>query len=86
MATPTINDLVLPRGTLLVDPDGDSTSTTGVIFLRSIEGCGHFKGSSNPIVESDHILFVNSLATPVIVDGTTYVAMHESAVIGLIPE
>ena len=86
MATPTINNLVLPRGTLLVDPDGDSTSTTGVIFLRSTEGGGHFRGSATPSIETDHILFVNSLATPVIVNGTTYVAIHESAVVGLIPE
>ena len=34
----------------------------------------------------DHVLFIKEMATPVEVDGIEYMAMHETAVVGLIPD
>ena len=85
MATPVHNDLLLPLGTILVLVDGGS-ETTGTIFRRSAMGGGHFKASTDPIIESDHILFVVDMATEVEVDGVEYMAMGSDAVVGIIPE
>ncbi len=83
MATPIINDLVLPNNRILVLPDGE---TIGTIFRRSAQGGGKFKGSADPEIVSTHVLFVKENAAEVIVDGVEYLAMHQDNVVGLIPE
>lgn len=89
MATPTIDNLLLPINVILVLPDEGDKPTTGVIFRRSLRGGGRFQGENgtypNPIIESDHILFVREITTEVIVDEVEYLAMHENAVVGIIP-
>jgi len=84
MATPVINDLALPSSRILVLLDEDS-ETTGIIFRRSAQGGGFFKGSSDPEIESNHILFNKEMATPVEIDDIEYMAMHVNAVVGVIP-
>lgn len=87
MATPVINNLVLPNNRILVLPDGPAgSSTTGVIFRRSAQGGGHFKASADPEIASNHILYSRDMATMVEIDEVEYVAMQENAVVGLIPE
>lgn len=87
MATPVHNDLVLPLGRVLVLPDGPAgSSTTGVVFRRSAQGGGRFKASSDPEITSNHLLYARDMATVVEIDGIEYMAMHEHAVVGLIPE
>jgi len=85
MATPICNDLVLPTGRILVLLD-EGSETTGVIHRRSAQGGGVFKGSVDPVIESSHVLFVKEMATKVEIDDVEYSAMHEAAVVGLIPE
>ncbi len=85
MATPIINDLVLPGSRILVLLDTGSEST-GVIFQRSAQGGGFFKGGSDPEIESDNVLFCKEMAVPVEIDDVEYLAMHVNAVVGLIPE
>lgn len=85
MATPIINELALPSSRILVLPDEQSEST-GVIFRRSALGGGFFKGSSDPEISSDHVLFIKEIATPVEIDEVEYLAMHVNAVVGIIPE
>jgi co-chaperonin GroES (HSP10) len=88
MATPIIDNLLLPNIRILVLPDEGETPSTGTIYRRSEMGGGHFVGSvpgRNPIVESDHILFVREMATEVEIDGIEYMVMHEHAVVGVIP-
>ena len=84
MATPIINDLALPSSRILVLLD-EGSITTGVIFRRSAQGGGFFKGSSDPEIESNHVLFNKEMATPVEIDGIEYWAMHVNAVVGIIP-
>ncbi len=85
MASPIINDLVLPRGTILVRPDSPDASI-GIITHRSIEGGGHFKGSANPLIESNHILYVKEMVAEVVINDIDYLSMYEGAVVGIIPE
>ena len=86
MATPIINNLVLPSNRILVLPDGAAgSSSTGTIFRRSAQGGGFFKGSSDPEIESDHILFCKEMSVPVEIDDVEYLAMHVNAVVGIIP-
>ncbi len=85
MATPIINNLVLSSSRILVLPDVDS-DTTGVIFRRSTQGGGFFKGGSDPEITSDHVLFIKEMATAVEIDEVEYLAMHANAVVGIIPE
>ena len=84
MATPVVNNLVLPGNRILVLLDGGS-ETTGIIFQVSSRGGGQFVGSFNPEAESTHILFVKEMATPVEIDDIEYMAMHVNAVVGVIP-
>ena len=88
MATPIINDLVLPDHRIFVLLDADS-QTTGTIVGRSPAGGGIFKVAFGGVGGSDrtydHVLFIKEMATPVEVDGIEYMAMHQSAVVGLIP-
>lgn len=86
MATPIINDLVLPRDRILVLPDGAAgSSTTGTIFRKSAQGGGNFKGSSDPEIISDLVLYARDMATVVEIDSVEYMAMHVTAVVGIIP-
>jgi len=84
MATPVHNDLTLPSNRILVLLDEESEST-GTIFRRSSQGGGHFIGSYNPVVASDHVLFVPEMSTCVEIDGEEYQAMHVDAIVGVIP-
>jgi len=86
MATPIINNLALPEYRILVLLDEDS-QTTGTITHRSIMGGGYFKVYSTIGIseEYDHVLFAKEMATEVEVDGIEYMAMHEDAIVGLIP-
>ena len=84
MATPIINDLALPSNRILVLLD-EQSEATGIIFRKSAQGGGTFKGSSDPEITSDHILFVPEMSTVVEVDGQEYQAMHANAVVGIIP-
>jgi len=88
MATPIINDLVLPDGRILVLPDANSR-TTGTIVQRSPMGGGVFKVTHGGVGGSDrtydHVLFVKEVATPVEIDSVEYMAMHVNAVVGVIP-
>ena len=53
-------------------------------------GGGYFQGDAganlSPTVVSARVLFVREMATEVEVDGVEYMAMHQSAVVGLSPE
>lgn len=91
MAAPVINNLLLPGRRILVSPDGPDPeeATTGVIYRRSSKGGGHFTGQpagEAVSVSSGHVLFVREMTTEVVVGGTEYLAMHENAVVGLVPE
>lgn len=89
MAAPVIDDLLLPINTVLVLPDAVD-ATTGVVTKRSSEGGGHFRtvanGNSGPIQEYSHILYVKEMSTEVNIESVEYLVMHESAVVGLIPD
>ncbi len=90
MAAPTINNIVLPNGTILVTPDGPDPdeATTGVIFKHSEMGGARFhdqNGGAGTPAENTHILFVKEMTTEVIVDSVEYLSMHESAIVGIIP-
>ena len=89
MATPVIDNLLLPVRCILVLPD-DGSETTGTIFKTSGMGGGVF---ISPLIQMQeapiphrHILFVKEMSTEVEVDGVEYLAMHETAVVGLIPD
>jgi len=84
MATPIINNIVLPSSRILVLLDVGS-ETTGVISRVSSQGGGCFMGSYNPGVESAHVLFAKEMGSPVEIDDVEYVAMHANAVVGVIP-
>ena len=87
MAIPVINDLALPSSRILVLPDvGQDPDRIGTVVLRSAQGGGFFKGSSDPEIESAHVLFAREMASPVMVDGVKHYAMHRNAVVGIIPE
>ncbi len=89
MAAPVINDLILPRNSVLVLPDPGELPTTGVIVRRSSEGGGKFESSNRtdgPLISYDHVLFVREMTTEVDVDGVEYLAMNQNAVVGLIPD
>ena len=88
MAAPIIDNLLLPVKCILVLPD-DGSETTGTIFKTSAMGGGIF---ISPLVQMQevpathhHVLFVKEMSTEVNVNGIEYLAMHESAVVGLIP-
>ena len=92
MATPIIDNLLLPRGSLLVLPDVDDKPTTGVIERVSEAEPGRAKffasaggTSAHPTDVGTHVLFLREMATEVEVDGVEYMAMHVNAVVGLIP-
>lgn len=82
MATPVINNLVLPVGRVLVIPDDPDPeeATTGIVFACSAQGSSAFGAVGS------HILFVKEMTTEVVVNGEEYLAMHEEAIVGLIPE
>jgi len=84
MATPIINNLVLPGSRILVLLDVGS-ETTGVISRVSSQGGGRFMGSYSPGAESTHVLFAKEMGSPVEIDDVEYVAMHDNAVVGVIP-
>ena len=84
MATPIINNLVLPGNRVLVLLDVGS-ETTGTISQVSSRGGGQFVGSFNPEAGSAHILFAKEMGSPVEIDDVEYVAMHVNAVVGVIP-
>lgn len=88
MAIPVINNLVLPNNTIIVLLDEDS-QTTGTVVERSPMGGGRFRAITGGVggsdLEYDHVLFAKEMATEVEVDGVEYLAMHQSAVVGLIP-
>ena len=90
MATPIINNLKLPDGRILVLPDEGDQTSTGAISQRSPSGGGHFRVGSGtglgPEQEYAHILFCREMATEVEVDDVGYLAMHQNAVVGLIPD
>jgi len=84
MATPVIKNLRLLDNTILVLPDSPGANvTTGLVkFHRSMGGTS----LSVLINEAEqHVLFVNSMATEVVVGGVTYWAMPHMAVVGFIP-
>lgn len=89
MATPIINNLVLPHNCILVELDADS-QTTGTIIRRSMMGGGQFKAvsdnGSGPEISYDHVLFCKELATEIEIEGLEYLVMHQSSVVGLIPD
>ena len=89
MASPIINNLVLPDGRVLVLLDEDS-QTTGMIAKRSPSGGGKFRvafgGVGGSDREYDHVLFLKEMATEVIIDDVEYMAMHQNAVVGLISD
>ena len=90
MTTPEIDNLLLPDNRILVLPDEGDKPTTGTICYRSTMGGGHFRvGAGNGLgveVEYDHVLFVREMTSEVEVNEVEYLAMHESAVVGLIPD
>ena len=84
MATPVIKNLRLLDNTILVLPDthGAKETTGFVKFRRSRDGTS----LSVHLNEAEqHVLFVNSMATEVVVNGVTYWAMPYMAVVGFIP-
>lgn len=89
MATPVIDNLLLPIECILVLPDVGS-ETTGMIVRKSSMGGGVFNSvliqSQQIPSQHTHILFVKEMATEVQVDGIEYLAMHEHVVVGLIPD
>ena len=88
MATPEIDNLALPTGVILVLPDS-AGSSTGMIFRKSPMGSGPFQSMTGELgghIESNHVLFVEKMATEVKIDGVKYQAMNWRAVVGLIPE
>lgn len=89
MAVPVIDNLLLPVKCILVLPD-EGSETVGVIVKASEMGGGRFnsvfvQAQSMPTLHT-HILFIKEMATEVNVDGIEYLAMHECAVVGLIPD
>ena len=89
MASPIIDNLVLPDGRILVLPDEES-ETTGNITLRSSMGGGRFIVSSGGVggveVEYSHILFTKEGCAEVKIDNVDYLVMHQANVVGLIPD
>ena len=87
MAAPTINNIILPKRTVLVLEDAPG-ETTGTIFRHSEMGGARFhdqNGGAGAPAENTHILFVREKVTEVIVDGVEYLAMHKNAIVGIIP-
>lgn len=85
----TIDNLVLPKNTILVLPDEGDKPTTGTIFRHSEMGGARFHDADASIggpTENTHVLFVKEMTTDVKIDGVDYLAMHENAVVGLIPD
>ena len=82
MAAPVINNIALPVSRVLITPDGPDPeeATTGIVFRNSAQGSSSFSSVGS------HILFVKEMSTEVVVDSEEYLAMHESAIVGLIPE
>ena len=89
MATPIIDNLLLPNNRILISPDEGETPSTGTIYRRSEMGGGHFVVSvpgRNPVVEGERVLFVREMATEVEINGIEYMAMCQDAIVGIIPE
>jgi len=87
MAAPTINNIILPKRTVLVLEDAPG-ETTGTIFRHSEMGGARFHDQNGGVgapAENTHILFVREKVTEVIVDGVEYLAMHKNAIVGIIP-
>jgi len=88
MASPIIDNLVLPDGRILVLPDEES-ETTGNIILRSPMGGGRFIVSSGGVggveAEYSHALFTKEGCTEVTINDVNYLVMHQDNVVGLIP-
>lgn len=87
MATPVINNLLLPNHRVLVLPD-ETGATTGTI--EQVADLGSVKLDTKGTYEyptdvGRRILFIREMATEVEVNGVEYLAMHEDAVVGLIP-
>lgn len=89
MATPVINELLLPDNRILVLPDPGENPTTGTIFQRSTMGGGRFLvGSGGGLggeSEYNKVLFIREMTTEVEIDGVEYLAMSADAIVGLIP-
>jgi len=89
MAAPVIDNLLLPVRCILVLPDAPDGST-GTICRRSSMGGGIFNSiliqSQEAPFPHTHILYVKEMSTEVEVDEIEYLAMHETAVVGLIPD
>ncbi len=89
MPTLVINNLLLPENVVLVLPDEGEMPTTGIIKRWSEQGGGRFESAaatSGKSIFYDHILFVREMTTEVEIDNVEYLAMHEDAVVGLIPD
>lgn len=92
MATPIINNMLLPGGRILVLPDEGDKPSTGIVVRRSMRGGGIFKSSPSghvptpPPEESDHVVFVREMAVEVEIDGINYLAMAQESVVGIIPD
>lgn len=82
MAAPVINNIALPVSRVLVTPDGPDPeeATTGIVFRNSAQGSSSFGAVGS------HVLYVREMTTEVVVDSVEYLAMHESAIVGIIPE
>ena len=86
MATPVIDNIVLPNDRILVLPDEGDQPSTGTIYQRPVSGGRFWVGSGGLGSQYNHILFVREMAAQVEINGTEYLAMHTSAVVGLIPD
>ena len=70
-------------------PDEGEKPTTGRIFQHSTMGGARFhdqNGGTGVPAENTHVLFVREMTTEVEVDEVEYLAMHEHAIVGLIPD
>ena len=91
MATPVIDNLILPVNRCLVLADEDS-KTTGVIFRKSAQGFFRLEQGQalideqqSPAVPYDHVLFIKEGAVEVEINGVEYLCMHQSNIVGVIP-
>ncbi len=76
-------------------PD-EGSEVTGVIFLRSAQGfCRIEEGQPAPenpedpqlpAIPYDHILFIKEGAVEVEISGVAYLCMHQSNIVGAIPD
>jgi len=94
MATPIIDNLLLPANRFLVLLD-EGSNCTGIIQSKSAQGYRRFIIPQEPVdpsqpsptvQEYDHVLFVKEMAETVEVNGVAYIAIHGNAIVGLIPD